>query len=214
MPVDLSRHPCFNDDVRHQFGRIHLPVAADCNVQCNFCDRRFNCVNESRPGVTTAVLSPHQALRYLDEALQQIYPDWSEEDRRALRDESRREFEPEAMVQYREKPQTARFSTIDEHGFRIGFEQGPWPPEKRFFNIFFLGGSTAFGYGVPDEETISSHLQRLLGAVDLARAPRVYNFGRGAFYSSMERISPSTISRATSRSPEVRIPGTTKHESQ
>ena len=70
MAVDLSRHPCFNDKVRHQFGRVHLPVAPDCNVQCNFCDRQFNCVNESRPGVTTAVLSPHQALYYLDKAVQ------------------------------------------------------------------------------------------------------------------------------------------------
>jgi nitrogen fixation protein NifB len=69
MALDLARHPCFNDAVRHTFGRVHLPVAPDCNVQCNFCDRRYNCVNESRPGVTTAVLSPHQAIAYLDDAL-------------------------------------------------------------------------------------------------------------------------------------------------
>jgi nitrogen fixation protein NifB len=68
--MDLSRHPCFNDAVRHQFGRIHLPVAPNCNVQCNFCDRRFDCLNESRPGVTSAVLSPRQALRYLDKSLE------------------------------------------------------------------------------------------------------------------------------------------------
>jgi len=125
---------------------------------------------------------------YVEEALQRIYPDWSEEDRRALRAENRRDFQPEAMVQFREKQQTGRFSTIDRHGFRHGLQQGPWPPESRFFNIFVLGGSTAFGYGVPDEDTIPSQLQRLLGRVDLARPPRVYNFGRGAFHSTMERI--------------------------
>ena len=125
---------------------------------------------------------------YVEEALKRIYPDWSEEDRRALRDENRRDFQPEAMVQFREKQQTGRFSTLDEHGFRNGLQQGPWPPESDFFNIFVLGGSTAFGYGVPDEDTIPSQLQRLLGGVDLARPPRVYNFGRGAFYSTMERI--------------------------
>lgn len=70
MPLDLSQHPCFNDALRHRYGRIHLPVAPDCNVQCNFCDRRFHCVNESRPGVTAAVLSPHQASVYLEQALQ------------------------------------------------------------------------------------------------------------------------------------------------
>jgi hypothetical protein len=125
---------------------------------------------------------------YVEEALERIYPGWSEEDRQALRDENRRDFRPEAMVQYREKVTTGRFSTVDVHGFRHGLQQGPWPPENRFFNIFVLGGSTAFGYGVPDEDTIPSHLQQLLGRVDLARPPRVYNFARGAFYSSMERI--------------------------
>jgi hypothetical protein len=125
---------------------------------------------------------------YVEEALQRIYPDWSEEDRRALRDENRRDFQAEAMVQFREKQQSGRFSTVDAHGFRHGLQQGPWPPESRFFNIFVLGGSTAFGYGVPDEDTIPSQLQRLLGRVDLARPPRVYNFGRGTFYSTTERI--------------------------
>ena len=35
-------------------------------MQCNFCNRKFDCVNESRPGVTSAVLSPDQAIRYLE----------------------------------------------------------------------------------------------------------------------------------------------------
>jgi nitrogen fixation protein NifB len=70
MKLDFSKHPCFNDAVRHRYGRIHLPVAPECNIQCNFCDRRFNCVNESRPGVTTSVLAPHQALAYLQQSLQ------------------------------------------------------------------------------------------------------------------------------------------------
>lgn len=70
ITIDASRHPCFNVDAKGQFGRAHLPVAPKCNVQCNFCDRKFDCVNESRPGVTSAVLSPHQALHYLDNILE------------------------------------------------------------------------------------------------------------------------------------------------
>ena len=58
MALDTLRHPCFNDAARHRFARIHLPVAPDCNIQCNFCKRVYDCANESRPGVTTAVLSP------------------------------------------------------------------------------------------------------------------------------------------------------------
>ncbi len=64
MRVDISTHPCFNKDAKNTHGRVHLPVAPRCNVQCNFCDRKFDCVNESRPGVTSTILTPHQALAY------------------------------------------------------------------------------------------------------------------------------------------------------
>jgi nitrogen fixation protein NifB len=37
-------------------------------VQCNFCNRKFDCANESRPGVTTALLSPHEALEQVRRA--------------------------------------------------------------------------------------------------------------------------------------------------
>ncbi|MFZ3045537.1 MAG: radical SAM protein, partial [Desulfatirhabdiaceae bacterium] len=64
--LNLLNHPCFNDKVRHTFGRVHLPVAPRCNIQCKFCNRKFDCINESRPGVTSGVLSPAQAMVYLD----------------------------------------------------------------------------------------------------------------------------------------------------
>lgn len=54
-------HPCFNCS-GGQYARIHLPVAPNCNIQCNYCVRKFDCPNESRPGVTTEVLSPYEAL--------------------------------------------------------------------------------------------------------------------------------------------------------
>jgi len=64
--MDLLNHPCFNAKIRGKFGRVHLPVAPRCNIQCNYCDRKYDCVNESRPGVTSAVLTPNQAMVYLD----------------------------------------------------------------------------------------------------------------------------------------------------
>lgn len=67
--MNLNHHPCFNKKAHHQFGRVHLPVAPRCNIQCKFCNRQFDCVNESRPGVTSAVLSPAQAMVYLEEVL-------------------------------------------------------------------------------------------------------------------------------------------------
>lgn len=72
MALDLTQHPCFNSDARHTTGRIHLPVAPKCNIQCNYCDRKFDCMNESRPGVTSAVLEPKQALAYLGKVLERV----------------------------------------------------------------------------------------------------------------------------------------------
>jgi nitrogen fixation protein NifB len=70
--LDLDKHPCFNKDSKHTYARVHLPVAPKCNVQCRFCDRRYDCVNESRPGVTSAILSPQQALSYLEHYMEKM----------------------------------------------------------------------------------------------------------------------------------------------
>ncbi|MEW5804122.1 MAG: nitrogenase cofactor biosynthesis protein NifB [bacterium] len=68
--MDLSRHPCYRIEAKGRFGRVHLPIAPKCNIQCNYCNRQYACVNESRPGVTSTVLSPGQALRYLEQVLE------------------------------------------------------------------------------------------------------------------------------------------------
>lgn len=58
-------HPCFGGD-HNKAGRVHLPVAPACNIKCGFCERKFDCVNESRPGVTSKVLTPEQAVRRVE----------------------------------------------------------------------------------------------------------------------------------------------------
>ncbi|HBD08941.1 MAG TPA: nitrogen fixation protein NifB, partial [Syntrophobacteraceae bacterium] len=70
--LDLARHPCFHEDSKHHHGRIHLPVAPKCNIKCNYCDRKYDCVNESRPGVASAILTPSQALRYLERVVEKL----------------------------------------------------------------------------------------------------------------------------------------------
>ncbi len=59
--MDADRHPCYSADAQHKFARLHLPVAPACNISCNYCSRKYDCVNESRPGVTSEVLSPAEA---------------------------------------------------------------------------------------------------------------------------------------------------------
>jgi nitrogen fixation protein NifB len=58
----VEKHPCYCVGAHMKYSRIHLPVAPACNIQCNYCNRKFDCSNESRPGVTSDVLTPEQAL--------------------------------------------------------------------------------------------------------------------------------------------------------
>ncbi len=55
-------HPCFSEEAHTRFGRAHLPVAPACNIQCRYCIRKFDCANESRPGITSRVLTPDEAV--------------------------------------------------------------------------------------------------------------------------------------------------------
>ncbi len=57
-----ATHPCFSKEAHHRFGRIHLPVAPSCNIQCRYCIRKYDCANESRPGITSRVMTPAEAL--------------------------------------------------------------------------------------------------------------------------------------------------------
>ena len=59
---NIDQHPCFSKEAHDRFGRIHLPVAPACNIQCKYCIRKFDCAHESRPGITSTVLSPSEAL--------------------------------------------------------------------------------------------------------------------------------------------------------
>jgi nitrogen fixation protein NifB len=61
-------HPCFGGN-RHKNGRIHLAVAPQCNIKCGYCERKHDCANESRPGVTSRLLTPQQALEKVREVM-------------------------------------------------------------------------------------------------------------------------------------------------
>jgi len=54
-------HPCYSAGA-HENARMHIPVAPLCNISCNYCNRKFDCLHESRPGVTSEVLTPQDAL--------------------------------------------------------------------------------------------------------------------------------------------------------
>lgn len=66
-------HPCYSCSSCGTSARMHLPIAPKCNIQCNYCVRKFDCPNESRPGVTTEVLSPAASLEKF-RAVRKEYP--------------------------------------------------------------------------------------------------------------------------------------------
>ncbi|WP_114418405.1 nitrogenase cofactor biosynthesis protein NifB [Marinospirillum perlucidum] len=59
----VANHPCFSEKAHHYFARMHVAVAPACNIQCNYCNRKYDCSNESRPGVVSEVLTPAQAVK-------------------------------------------------------------------------------------------------------------------------------------------------------
>lgn len=61
--LELETHPCFTESCS-KYARIHLPVAPECNLQCNYCLRKYCCANECRPGVTAKVMEPQEALAW------------------------------------------------------------------------------------------------------------------------------------------------------
>ena len=65
---NIQGHPCFGGN-HHQNGRIHLAVAPRCNIKCGYCTRKHDCANESRPGVTSKIFTPLEALDKVREVM-------------------------------------------------------------------------------------------------------------------------------------------------
>ena len=59
----VHNHPCYSEQAHHYFARMHVAVAPACNIQCHYCNRKYDCSNESRPGVVSEVLTPDQAVK-------------------------------------------------------------------------------------------------------------------------------------------------------
>jgi nitrogen fixation protein NifB len=70
--MSSSRHPCFSAAAHGKYARIHLPVAPDCNIVCAYCNRKNDCVHESRPGVCSRILAPEEAADLVDRAVHRL----------------------------------------------------------------------------------------------------------------------------------------------
>jgi len=122
--------------------------------------------------------------------LRKAYPGWSEEDIKSLVTENYRDsrFEYEPFTGFRQRPFRGKFINVDPAGFRFSKDQAPWPPRSDAVNVFVFGGSTTYGFGLPDDETIASYLQQCAPANHSGGFVSVYNFGREGYFSSQELI--------------------------
>ena len=68
MKNRIQGHPCFGGN-HHKNGRMHLAVAPKCNIKCGYCTRKHDCANESRPGVTSRLLTPQEAIEKVREVM-------------------------------------------------------------------------------------------------------------------------------------------------
>ncbi len=71
--IKLHIHPCYSEQAHGRFARLHLPVAADCNLDCNYCER---CVGGAsfhsyRPAFTREILNPKQAFNRVMDCVNQ-----------------------------------------------------------------------------------------------------------------------------------------------
>lgn len=93
----------------------------------------------------------------------------------------------EPLVYWRSRPYDGHHVRIDDEGIRA-----TWKPETgggggAAVRIFCFGGSTMWGSGVPDDQTIPSHIARLLW--DGGVHAEVVNYGQLGYMSTQELVA-------------------------
>jgi hypothetical protein len=95
-------------------------------------------------------------------------------------------FQYKPWVQFQNPPFHGTFLNVNEQGFRKTKEPRPYSGEP--IKIYVFGGSTTFGYGVPDDDTIPSFIQKILEDKYPNNSFLVRNYGQGFYYSSQEML--------------------------
>jgi hypothetical protein len=133
------------------------------------------------------------ARLYGEAPLRRAYPGLSRREIDTLLGETwKRSLAYEPYTGFKESPFSGAYVNVDRAGFRRSKNQAPWPPEPGTCSVFVFGGSTTFGYGLADDQTLPSYLQEVLAA-RLGRPVAVYNFGRAYYFSRQEGILFETL---------------------
>lgn len=127
------------------------------------------------------------SIKYGEERLDSVYPGMTRAERAQLIKECFRPLTYEDYTLFTESLITGKYVNVRAPGYRCVAEQGPWPPAAENFNIFVFGGSTTFGIGVADRQTVPSFLQEALQGHSKRRVC-CYNFGVSCYFSTQERL--------------------------
>jgi hypothetical protein len=145
-------------------------------------------IGNALAGIYYKQLTNPVADKYGYASLEKVYPGKSHQEIDNLLAETwSRPFLYEPFTEFKERPYHGDYVNVDENGFRFSRDQASSPPAQGNINIFVFGGSTTFGYGVADSETIPSRLQEEFRK-QLGAQISVYNFGRGYYFSTQERV--------------------------
>ncbi len=66
----ISQHPCFSGEAHDLVGRIHLPVASRCNIQCNYCEHKM-CTDVQHPGWAARLMSVTEAVNLIQSVVEE-----------------------------------------------------------------------------------------------------------------------------------------------
>ncbi len=120
---------------------------------------------------------------YTPAVIEQIYGKDSAEDYKVVISEQWLGQKYSPFVEYVEKPREGKFVNVTSQGIRCHYSSKEnCIARGGTGEIWIFGGSTTFGYGVKDNETIAANLSKFYPDF------RVINFGSGGYYSAIELI--------------------------
>ncbi len=133
-------------------------------------------------------LDASRFVTYEDERLRLVYPGWETAEREAMLREvwygRPRSCQPFSMFQ--EGEYDGQYVNVHSAGYRANQDMPPFPLDDEALNVFVFGGSTTFGYGLADWETLPAALQDVLRRQYPEQPVHVYNFGQALYFSSLE----------------------------
>ena len=120
---------------------------------------------------------------YTDEVLGQIYGKENIDDYKVVLREQSVRWRYHPFVEYKEAPRSGKYVSVSSENTRCnsnGNNQCKIANGKGVIWVF--GGSTVFGYGVKNDETIPAYINKIFPDYE------VVNMGHASYYSTLERI--------------------------